>query len=222
MDIEILRGELERLFSLDELTSLSRDLLGLDPEAVGDTSAKASFARALTDHCLEVEALEALVEAVIGSRMDADPRLRDLSQRGFSTNETLNPGRMVGPFLINRRIGEGSVGIVYGAEQGGEPVILKVIRREAARDARAVHRFLTVSRLIARIGNASLPRFLAAGHLQAIDAYYVSYEDTHGEPLSARIKRDGPMHIQEARVVLRAVLEALAALHDRGIAHGNL
>ena len=49
MDIEILRGEIERLFSLDELTALSRDLLGLDPEEVGGTGAKASFARALTD-----------------------------------------------------------------------------------------------------------------------------------------------------------------------------
>ena len=29
------------------------------------------------------------------------------------------------------------------------------------------------------------------------------------------------MHIQEARVMLRDVLEALAALHERGISHGN-
>jgi len=43
MDIEILRGEIERLFSLDELTALSRDLLGLDPDEVGGTNAKASF-----------------------------------------------------------------------------------------------------------------------------------------------------------------------------------
>ena len=74
MDIEILRGEIERLFSLDELTALSRDLLGLDPEEVGGTSAKASFARALTDRCSQLDALDALVEAVIGSRTDADPR----------------------------------------------------------------------------------------------------------------------------------------------------
>lgn len=222
MDMEILRGELERLFSLDELTDLSRDLLGFDPEEVGGTSAKASFARALTDRCSQLDALDALVEAIIGSRTDADPRLRDLSQRGFASNETLDAGTMVGPFVIVRRIGEGSSGIVYSADHGGQPVILKVIRREAARDTRALHRFLTVTRLIGRIGNASLPRAVTAGHLPEIGAYYVSYEDPAGEPLSARIKRDGPMHIKEARVLLRAVLEGLAALHERGIAHGDV
>src|SRR5258706_4000045 len=197
MDIEILRVELERLCSLDELTDLSRDLLGFDPEDVGGTSAKASFAKALTDRCAQVDALDALVEAVIGSRTDADPRLRELSQRGFASNETLEAGTMVGPFVIVRRIGEGSSGIVYSADHGGQPVILKVIRREAARDARALHRFLTVTRLIGRIGNASLPRSVMAGQLPDTWAYYVSYEDTAGAPLAARIQRDRPMHIKE-------------------------
>ena len=31
MEIDILRGELERLFSLDEMTSLARDVLGFSP-----------------------------------------------------------------------------------------------------------------------------------------------------------------------------------------------
>lgn len=222
MDIEILRGEMERLFSLDELTALSRDLLGIDPDEVGGTSAKASFTRALTDRCSQLDALDALVEAVIGSRSDADPRLRDLNERGFTVDETLAVGTMVGPFLVNRRLGEGSAGIVYSAELEGRPVILKVLRREASRDGRALHRFLTVTRLISRVSNASLPRSLTVGHLAEIGAYYVAYEDTDGEPLSAKVRRDGPIHIQEARGILRNVLEALASLHARGIAHGNL
>ena len=45
--IDIVRGELERLFSLEEMTSLSEQLLGLDPSDVGGTSAKGSFAKAL-------------------------------------------------------------------------------------------------------------------------------------------------------------------------------
>src|SRR5205814_1039376 len=77
-------------------------------------------------------------------------------------------------------------------------------------------------RLISRVANASLPRWLTVGELGEVGAYYVAYEDIDGEPLSLRIKRDGPMHIQEARMLLRNVLEALAALHESGIAHGNL
>jgi len=222
MDIEILRGEIERLFSLDELTTLSRDLLGLDPERVGGTNGKAAFARALTDHCSQMDALDALLEAVIGSRSDADPRLRDLNQRGFATDETLASGTMVGPFIIERRLGEGSVGIVYAADHGGQAMIVKVLRRDASRDARALQRFLTVTRLIGKIGSASLPRLLTVGRLDETGADYVAYEDIQGESLAARIKRDGPVHFQEARLLLRNVLDALAALHERGIAHGDL
>ena len=47
--IDILRAELERLFSLDEMTSMSQRLLGLDPIDVGGATAKASFAQALTE-----------------------------------------------------------------------------------------------------------------------------------------------------------------------------
>src|SRR4051794_10768438 len=87
MQADILRGELERLFNLDELTTLSRDLLGFDPDAIGGTTAKASFARALTNLCTEIEALDALADAVLASRTEADPRLRDF---GPSTlDETL-------------------------------------------------------------------------------------------------------------------------------------
>jgi tetratricopeptide (TPR) repeat protein len=222
MEIEILRGEIERLFSLDELTTLSRDLLGLDPEEIGGTNAKASFARALTDRCSELDALDALVEAVIGSRSDADPRLRDLRQRGFSEDEALSPSDLAGPFVVNRRIGEGPAGIVYSASSAGRAVILKVLRRDAARDRRALQRFLTVSRMIGRVGHPALPKNLAAGHLAEIDAYYVAYDDSEGEPLSSRIRRDGPMHFQEARALLRGVLDGLSALHERGLSHGNL
>src|SRR5258708_40267220 len=125
MDSEILRGEIERLFSLDELTALSRDLLGLDPDEVGGTNAKASFTRALTDRCSELDALDALVEAVIGSRSDADPRLRDMNQHGFAVDETLAGGRLVGPFLLNRRPREGRSGPRYSAARAAPPGMLQ-------------------------------------------------------------------------------------------------
>ncbi len=37
--IDILRGELERLFTLEEMTSMSETLLGLVPDEVGGASA---------------------------------------------------------------------------------------------------------------------------------------------------------------------------------------
>jgi len=57
-----------------------------------------------------------------------------LSQRGFAVDETLETGRLVGPFLVNRAHRRGGSGIVYGAEHEGRAVILKILRREASRD----------------------------------------------------------------------------------------
>ena len=66
MSIDIVRGELERLFSLDELMALSSDLLGLPAAEVGGAASKASFARALTDKAVEIDALEALIGTARG------------------------------------------------------------------------------------------------------------------------------------------------------------
>src|ERR1044071_741839 len=46
-----LGAELERLYELDELKTLSSGLLGLDPDELGGTTAKGSFARALARRC---------------------------------------------------------------------------------------------------------------------------------------------------------------------------
>src|SRR2546430_13950062 len=78
--IEILRGELERLFSLDEMTSMSRKLLGLNPEDVGGANAKGSFAKALTERCVDGDRIEALVDVILVSRTEVDPRVRDVAR----------------------------------------------------------------------------------------------------------------------------------------------
>ena len=41
-------------------------------------ASKASFARALTDRCLEIDATEALIDAVLSARAEVDPRFKEL------------------------------------------------------------------------------------------------------------------------------------------------
>lgn len=218
MSIDIVRGELERLFSLDEMMALSQDLLGLSPGEVGGTASKASFARALTDRCVEVDAVEALLEAVLASRVEVDPRIRDLGNKGVVLAEELKPGEAFGRFTITRKIAEGPRGVVYAATTEAGERTLKVLRREATRDARAARRFVTRVRLAARVQHEGLPADLEAG----IEGgrVHVAYAPFDGQPLAARVARTGPLHVNEARVILSAVLGALGALHDKQLAHG--
>src|ERR1700735_4411184 len=99
---EIVRGELERLFSLDEMTTMSRRLLGLDPDDVGGTTAKGSFAKALTEKCIDADKIDALVDVILISRQGVDPRLHDVS--GMLGAEDFSLGDTVGPFILERKL----------------------------------------------------------------------------------------------------------------------
>ena len=220
MDIEILHGELERLFELDELLRLSESVLGFEPNAVGGTSAKGSFAGSLTAYCVEHDALEALCDAVLAIKPDASPKLAELRLGSAAHDDDLRLGDALGPYTIARKIGEGRLGVTYLARKEEQDFRLKVLRSAAIRDRRGVQRFLTVVRVIAGIEHAGLPKRLTAE--RAGHRVYVAHEYVEGQPLSARINRTGPMHINEARDILRAVLEPLQAIHQRRLAHGDL
>ena len=220
IETDLLRAELERLFELEELLHLSRDLLGFEPDGLGGTSAKASFAGALAAHCEAEDAVEALCDAVLALRPNASVDLVELRTSGVRKDEPLALGSTFGSFVIARELGEGRSAIAYAATRNGQEFRLRVLRHEAARDRRGLHRFLTINRLVAEIEHEFLPRRIEAGSVDG--RYYVAHELLDGETLAARVARTGPVHISDARPLLRAVLEALSALHERRIAHGDL
>jgi tetratricopeptide (TPR) repeat protein len=216
--IDILGAELERLFSLDEMTSMSAKLLGLDPEDVGGATAKATFARALAEKCIDGDRVDALVDVIVAARPGVDPRLRDGASL-FRTDE-LQPGAELGPFVVTRKLGESALAIVYVARRGGEDHVLKALRREASRDQRAVQRFLTAQRMLSQVHHPGLPGQLDVG--ESDGTYWMSHLAFDGGLLSTRFARTGPSHFTELRPILRGILEPLAALHKARIAHGSL
>jgi serine/threonine protein kinase len=215
MSIDLVRGELERLYSLDELLSLTRDLLGFEPNEVGGTASKASFARALSDHCLEVDAFDALVDALLASRPDLDTRLRDL---GALSHEELKAGETFGKFTITKKLGDGPNGVVYLAKADGHDKVLKIVGRLAAGSRRSVRRYVTHVRLAASVKHESLAQGLESGFVGR--HAWSAYDHVEGQPLGARIARTGPLHVNEARGLLRGVLGALGALHAAHLFHG--
>ena len=221
--LDILRGELERLFSLEELTSIAERLLGLDPNELGGTSAKGSFARALAERCFDGDRLDALVDVILLERREVDPRVRDIYS--LLAREEIPVGKTFGPFTIERKIGESEHAIVYQARRDDGLCALKVLRREVARDKRAVQRFLTANRLVAGVKHEGLPRKIEAGELEDASGYgtpWVAYEWVEGQTLAARFARSGPSHVNELKSLLRGILEPLAALHKASLTHGDL
>ena len=232
---DILRGELERLFTLEEMTAMSKTLLALDPQDVGGVDTRATFARALAERCLAGDRVDALLDVLEASRPDLDVRVREVS--ALIDRTSAKPGQRFGSFMLARKIGEGDIGAVFSAErvggaeetaasENGSPedagaLFVKVIHGDAARDRRALQRFLTANRLLAEAKHPSLPRLLELGET-AEGTAFVAYQTFDGQSLAQRLARTGPSHINELRPILRGILEPLAALHAAQRTHGAL
>jgi tetratricopeptide (TPR) repeat protein len=220
IEADLLRAELERLYELDELVSLSRDILGFDPERVGGTAAKASFAGALTSHCVEHDAVEALCDVLLATRANVSTQVADIRLTGVHADEELKPGSEFDGYTVVRKLGEGRLAISYVVKLGEHEYRLKLLRREATRDARGLHRFLTVTRLAGKVAHPGLPRGVQALSVDGRTGILHAFVD--GQPLSQRLARTGPIHINEAKGLIKSALEALAALHAQRIAHGDV
>lgn len=221
---DILRGELERLFDLDELKSLSADLLGIDPDQVGGTEGKGAFARALVERCSSDDALLALADAVILSKEGVDAKLGKLFD--LDPGEELKAGAQVAGFRVLKKVGEGSIGVVYLVEkksEGGDAAraALKVLRPAHARDRAATQRWQTALRVQRTIDDPSLAPVLGVGALED-GRPYVLTAFVEGQSLASRVGRTGPMHYNEARPIVRGVLSALETLHACNMLHGDV
>jgi len=157
---------------------------------------------------------------MLATNGEVNAKVADLRTTGVALDEEFKAGSEFGPYVISRKIGEGRLAISYVARKDGEEYRLKVLRREATRDARGLQRYLTVNRLVGQLDHPGLPRKLSAGKIG--DRFVVAHLHADGQPLAARIARTGPMHVNEAKALIRGILEPLAALHGRRIAHGDL
>ncbi|HMA96275.1 MAG TPA: protein kinase, partial [Polyangiaceae bacterium] len=220
MEIETLQAELERLFDLNSLLNLTREVLGFDPETIGGTAALGSFAQSLIRHCVQCDAIEALCDAVRILKPNSSADLDRIRTLGLAFDENLSPGSSIGEIQIVRVLGQGRVGASYLGHYGPSQVRVKILRHEATRDRRGLQRFAAVTRLVAGTSHPALPTGLVVA--TAEDRVLVVHNYIEGQTLAQRLARSGPIHIMEALPVLQAILEPLTLLHERGLGHGDL
>ena len=131
-------------------------------------------------------------------------------------------GSTVAGYRIESLIARGGMGVVYRATQVAleRPVALKVIAREHAGDEGFRHRFLSESRLAARLE-----------HPNVVPVYDAREEDgelivamrlIEGGDLRKLIDREGPLPPERAVHLLGQVAEALDAAHAAGIVHRDV
>ncbi len=126
----------------------------------------------------------------------------------------------VGHYAIERKLGEGGMGVVYAArdERLQRAVALKTMLA-LADDENARKRFWREARAAASVNHPNICQIYEIG--EDGGELFIAMELLEGEVLADRLRR-GPVNTTDAIAVGLEMLAALAALHARGIVHRDL
>ena len=138
-------------------------------------------------------------------------------EQGFD----LQPGARIGPFVLDSKLGEGAVGVVYKATRDdGEVVALKILKKQLAHDEVFRARFEHEARAAREVSHPHLVPIVDAG--EEGEYHYLAVRFVDGMTLESRIKEDGPMSVEQMLDVMPGVAAGLGALHDKSIFHRDV
>ena len=131
-------------------------------------------------------------------------------------------GMRIGEYQIERKIGEGGMGVVYAAVHPliGKRAAIKILKKDLCRDPMQVGRFIDEARVVNEIGHPNIVNVFAFGEMPDGRRYFVM-DWLDGESLRARIAR-GSVSLVEAGAIVRPLARALQAAHDKGVIHRDL
>ena len=131
-------------------------------------------------------------------------------------------GLTVGKYVIQDRLGSGSMGRVYKAQHVlmGRSVALKVIAPEIVSNQRVVARFQREMKLVGRLDHPNVVRAFDADQLGNI--LYIVMEYVQGQSLGQRFRSKGPMSPFEVTGYAAQAALGLAHAHAQGIVHRDV
>ena len=128
-----------------------------------------------------------------------------------------------GKYRIERRLGEGGMGVVLAARhlKLDRQVALKVLGDAQRRDAAAVVRMLREARAAAKLESENVAKVLDVAESEQGDPYIVM-EMLSGADLSEVLRQRGRLSVADASDYLLQACQALAEAHQHGIVHRDL
>jgi eukaryotic-like serine/threonine-protein kinase len=154
-----------------------------------------------------------------GVELAATPRIASITSQPTSQMGALLDGR----YAIRGLIGKGSMSRVYLAEdtQTGEPVAVKMLDREMARQRSLRERFLRELDVARKLEHPHIARILGMGELPT-RAPFLVLEFLYGESVGDLLRRSGYVDPVTMLPLLRDAASALSAAHRAGIIHRDL
>ena len=129
-------------------------------------------------------------------------------------------GRQVGPYALERVIGQGGFAWVFSAKRADQgTAALKVLKPRYAGDRQFESRFRNESRVASELTHRNIVRILDVG--QADDITYFAM-DLYPDSLRSRIDRDGPLAEPDLVRIAMDVAAALSFAHANGVIHRDI
>ncbi len=172
------------------------------------------------DGAEELEGSGLAEDASAGSLLRELARIEDAA---VPASALAQPGELLGPYRIVRRLGRGATGVVFEAEdrQLARTVALKVLALSRAGDEGRRRRFLREARAASAVVHPSVAAVYGVGHEGGLD--YLAMEHVAGVTLrEAMRRRGGPFEISEAVRIAEAIASGVGRAHELGIVHRDL
>jgi serine/threonine-protein kinase len=148
---------------------------------------------------------------------------RPSSAAEYQSEGRFLPGRLIaGRYRIIALLGKGGMGEVYRADDLtlGQPVALKFLPDEAARDQGLLERFKNEVRIARRVSHPNVCRVYDVGDVEGHTFFTMEYVD--GEDLASLLRRIGRLPEDKALDIARQLCAGLAAAHAKGVLHRDL
>ena len=149
----------------------------------------------------------------------------DLNQLLENSNnlEVLIGKRILGDYLIEKKIGEGGMGAILLAKQESldRYTALKIILPKFSANENVVKRFFREVRLTSKLEHPNIVTIYNFGKSRE-GILFVAMEFLDGAPLDGLLRKDGPMRPERAVPIAAQIASALSEAHEKGVVHRDL
>lgn len=131
-------------------------------------------------------------------------------------------GQKLGSYLIEEKIGEGAMGVVFRAvsEKTGKTAAVKIITGDAGSKVNVPERFEREADILQQFRHPNIVRFLSVGRYRGTN--YFAMEFLTGGTLEDVLEKRGPLPWREAVAYAIEVCDALHYAHQRNVIHRDL
>ena len=129
-------------------------------------------------------------------------------------------GREIGPYRLERLLGQGALGLVFAATRGDEQVALKLLRAEHAADSVALARFRREAEVARGIDSRHIVPVVEVGRARGL--VYLEMPYYEGGSLAKKLRTHGPLAVDETLDLAAGLGRGLDELHRRDIVHRDV